>query len=130
MKVTSLKNWDIYIPCKKNGFFASSKNVFKNWPVGELLVILINRDAVSVSKIKDREFYSLDMYWENDIFPWRIPMEIMKEYTSISGEKINESIRDILKNFYGLNYGRILQSKQSIPKKVEDKIKQLLSSHP
>lgn len=127
MRLASLSHWYKYIPCKENKFFASTKNCFKSWEIGEILIILIGREGVSVSKIIGEPYYSNLMYWDNDLYPWRIPIKIYYEFDGETGQKINRKIRKFLWNAYEDKYGVVLLNRQKISKKIEKQITELLA---
>lgn len=122
MQLVSLSSWEKFKPCRDNNFFASNKNMFKKWENGEILIFLIDREGVIISRINGKVFFSDMIYWKNDLYPWRIPIEIIKEIHGTLGKRLNNKIRQLLIELYGKHYGVLIQNNKSLPKKIRNKI--------
>ncbi len=63
-----------------NCLWASKQNKFSKWKLGEWLGILVKKELGVLARVSGPAFYSNDILWEDDLYPYRISIEIFKYY--------------------------------------------------
>lgn len=122
MRISTLSSWEKFEPCRDYGVFAGNKNTFGGWQIGEPLILLIGELGVVLARVIGKVFYSNEMIWSNDVFGWRVKIEISKEFAGEVGTTMNIDIRKILRDSIGSNYGYILRNRSRVANSIEKMI--------
>jgi hypothetical protein len=70
-----------------NCLWASKQNKFSKWKLGEWLGILVKKELGVLAKVTGPAYHSNDILWEDDLYPYRIPIKIIKYYEP--GSRLN-----------------------------------------
>lgn len=88
--------------------------------------MFIEDDGLAVGKITGKQFESDEMFWEDDLYPWRIPVEFYSDERGNKGNRLQQKIREFLKNEYGSTYGTLILFGMKIHEEDEKKLIELL----
>ncbi len=89
--------------------------------------MFVEDDGLAVGKITGKQFESDEVFWEDDLYPWRIPVEFHSVEKGEKGKRLQQEIRELLKKEYGSTYGTLILFGMVIHKEDEDRITNLLS---
>lgn len=126
MRIVKSNSWKAFEIAKENSVWGNKKKRFSNWEPGELLVMFIEDDGLAVGKITGKQFESDEMFWEDDLYPWRIPVEFYSDERGNKGNRLQQKIREFLKNEYGSTYGTLILFGMKIHEEDEKKLIELL----
>ena len=129
MRITTLETWEKFSKCEENSLYASNKNIFKNWQVGEVIVILIGREGVATMLVEGIPYLSYEMICDNDIYDWRIPLGKIEKYENECGKSLNENLREFLKSELGRIYGSMLCNRNKASDSLEKGVEEIISTH-
>ena len=90
--------------CKNENIWAEKRNLMKKWDLGDILLIKIENVLVGYGVAFSKAFTSDLMYWENDLYPFRINMKwtLLNEESRI---EVDGRIRSLLVRNWGERYG-------------------------
>lgn len=100
----ALINENSLLSCKQEGLWAEKRNLMKKWDLGDVLLLKIENMLVGYGIVIGKAFTSDLMYWENDVYPFRIDMK----WALLSNEsriEVDEIIRSMLIKNWGDRYG-------------------------
>src|SRR5260370_4252887 len=63
-----------FLTCVKHSVWGSKTGRFKEWHVGDLLVIFIGKFLAGLGHVTGPAYKSSDQVWDNGLFPHRIPI--------------------------------------------------------
>lgn len=72
-RVTKLDDFQ-FLTCLQHGLWGSRSARFKDWQLGDKLVLLVGNAVGGVAEVAGKPFKSSERVWDNDLFPHRIPM--------------------------------------------------------
>ena len=99
--------------------WGSKSSRFRDWQEGDYLGFIVNKGLAGFATVAGKPFHSLDIVWDNGLFPYRIPMKFIHVLKSDQRVPILGEVRDILTSSWGPKYGwgiltqSILQDKQA-----------------
>lgn len=90
--------------CKNEKLWAEKRSHMKKWEIGDILLLKIANALVGYGVVTSKAFTSDLMYWENELYPYRISMK----WTMLSREsriEVDDYIRSLLTKNWGERYG-------------------------
>ena len=126
MRLATLSTWEKFAPCEEYGVFASNFNAFNKWAVGDTLIIFIGNEGLVETVVIGDKFKSNEFIWENDLYEWRLPIEIRRRFSGDVGVRVNRAIKDRLAAKYGAAYGYLLRNHTPLLEEVEKDIRKIL----
>lgn len=126
MRIVKSNSWKAFEIAKENSVWGNKKKRFSNWEPGELLVMFIEDDGLAVGKIKGKQFESDEMFWEDDLYPWRIPVKFYSVEKGGKAKELQQKIRELLKREYGGRYGTVILFGMKIHEEDEKKLIELM----
>ena len=128
MRLMKSKRWQSFEVARDNNVWANNKKRFSKWEVGEKLIMLIEEDGVALGEITGLPLYSEEVLWEDDLYPWRIPISFELITKGEEGEAIQRRLKEIIKEGYGPNYGILILFGIKIPELLENDIFEFFSN--
>jgi hypothetical protein len=125
MRIVKSKSWEAFEIGKENGVWGCNRKRYGNWTVGERLIFFVEEDGVAISKIIGEQFQSDEVLWKDDLYPNRIRFQCSKVFNAEEGKELQASIKKILKEGYGSNYGTIILFGTKIPEELEGEIEKV-----
>jgi hypothetical protein len=129
MRVVTLDSWHKARVVVADGAWGSSRTRFQDWAVGETIVALVAREGVVTGNVSGPRFKSKLMDWGNDACEWHVPLAGVGLVEGVAGQRLNASVRDILRHCYGEPvYFRVLLHGMKLGDEPESRIRELLQS--
>ena len=122
MRIVKAKSWEAFEIGKENGVWGFNRKRYGNWTVGERLIFFVEEDGVAIGEITGEQFQSDEVLWKDDLYPNRIRFQCSKVFKAEEGKKLQASIKKILREGYGSNYGTIILFGTKIPEELEKDI--------
>jgi len=63
-----------FLTCVKKSLWGSRSDRFKDWRVGDILVIFVGKYLAGLGRVAGERYKSVDQIWDNGLFPHRIPL--------------------------------------------------------
>lgn len=111
-----------FLVCLKNGLWASNKNLFKNWGIGDIIIFNVDKNVTAYAKVNDISFYSEDFLWDIDLFPYRIPISFESILKPENRIPIISEIKELLIKSWGNNYGWGMNCQYPMRNKVGEEL--------
>lgn len=73
LRITKVDEYQ-FLTCVKTSLWGSRTARFKDWQIGDLLVIFVGKYLACLGHVSGPPFKSSDEVWDNDLFPHRIPI--------------------------------------------------------
>jgi len=115
------KNLDIAID---NDIWGRKRMGFKDWEKGDHHLFIVDNMVAGLTVVDGKPFKSDDIYWEDDLYPNRIPIKKVKTWAV--GKRISylEKIKPILIEEWGTQFGwQILTQQAMVGANVEKILK-------
>jgi len=109
----------------KNSVWGSKKRI-STWSIGEKIVFLVEDDGVVFGKVSGEQFFSEDGLWEDDLYPWRVPINFESQLSGKEGRDFQIKLRLALKASYGKSTGALILFRLKLPDHVEGKVEELI----
>ncbi|HPD39626.1 MAG TPA: hypothetical protein PK411_14865 [Mesotoga infera] len=128
MRIMKSKIWESFEVARDNNVWANKKKHFSKWEVGERVVMFIEEDGVALGEITGLPFYSEEVLWEDDLYPWRIPISFELIAKGKEGETAQRRLKRIIAEGYGSYYGSLILFGIKIPEVLENDILEFFSN--
>lgn len=119
-----------FLTCVEIGLWGSNRLRFRGWHKGDLLAFIVDKHLAALSEISGPPFISDLMYWDNDLFPNRIPINFISIIEPNKRPPIEGKIKDILISSWGRSYGWGIQNKQLIEGSQADNLTKIILNIP
>jgi len=110
----------------ENNIWGRKRSGFKDWEIGDYLLFVVNDEALGLAKVSGKPFVSQDIYWEDELYPNRIPIKTIKNFNAGKGISYLERVKPILKDEWGNKYSWQILTQQYMAGKNAEKILGLL----
>lgn len=97
---------------------------YKDWEKGDKLLFVVDNQVAGLAEVDGKPFKSEDIYWEDDLYPNRIPIKPVKAFKN-NRVSYKEKICPILKEEWGNGFGWQILTQQFMSGKNAEKILQL-----
>lgn len=104
-----------------NCVWGSNRNRLSRWKLGERLVVLVKKDLGVLVKVAGPSFYSEEILWEDNLYPYRIPIEICSYYNPVSRLNCSSDFKDIFEDAF-IKLGFQLMTQNLFPEYAEKEI--------
>lgn len=94
--------------------WGSRTSRFKDWQDGDYLAFLVNKELAGLAKVNGKPYYSKDKIWDDDLYPYRIPIEFVRIIGKDQRLQLLGEIRDALTSAWGTRYGWGIRNQQII----------------
>lgn len=64
-----------FLTCVKHSLWGSKTDRFREWHVGDLLVIFVDKFLAGLGRVSGPTYKASDQVWDNGLFPHRIPIK-------------------------------------------------------
>lgn len=126
MRIASVPKWTFADVVVANGVWGANRSLFGKWGQGEVLVLLVGKEGVVVATVSGKAFISDQMFWEGDLYEYRIPVHVEKVLRGAAGAAANQSVHKALADGLGNIYGTYIMSQSKLPEEVEKLVKAAL----
>lgn len=118
MRITSVGEQQL-AECIKHSVWGSKRKFF-NWEIGDLLVICVNKEIAAVAEITGEQVISGEIIWENDLFPFRVPLSFTHLFAPNHRLPVKGEISESFYNNYGEKYGYVFLNKMLIKPEIAE----------
>jgi hypothetical protein len=87
---------------------------FKDWEKGDHLLFIVDNTVAGHAVVDGKPFKSDDIYWEDDLYPNRIPIKKVKTWAVGKRVSYLEKIKPILVEEWGNNFGWQILTQQAM----------------
>lgn len=115
--------------CVKSGLWGSERGSYRDWQIGDYLILSVDRKIAGVARIVGSPFLADDLVWSNGLFPSRIAIEFVTVLDTSRRVPIEGEIRDILISLWGPKYGWGILAKKVIDGLAAERIFRLIEAH-
>ena len=103
-----------FLTCFKHQVWGSKTARFKNWKVGDYLVLTVGKAIAGLAQVSGSPYISKQIVWDNGVFPHRIPLKFLYVFLAENRLPILGSIRETLTSIWGPSYGWGLLNQQLV----------------
>jgi pantothenate kinase len=109
-----------------NNIWGRKKAGFKDWEIGDYLLFVVENKVLGLAQVSGKPFISEDIYWEDDLYPNRITIKVIKTFNVDKGISYSDKIKPVLLEEWGNNYGWQILTQQYMTGKNAEKILELV----
>jgi hypothetical protein len=129
LRITKVDEYQ-FLSCLKHSLWGSRSARFKDWQKGDYLVFTVDKALSGYAEVSGAPFQSNERVWDNDVFPYRIPIKFRQILAKGERIPILGDIRDILVSKWGNSYGWGILNQQIITNSEAEKIISMFTSRP
>lgn len=126
MRIASVPTWKFADVVVRHVVWGSNRSRFGKWAHGEPLVLLVGNEGILVVTVSGKPFVSDQMFWEDNLYEYRIPVRIEKVLRGDTGKAAAKAVRQALSEGLGSYYGAYIMSQSKLPEEVERLVKAAL----
>jgi len=104
LRITKIDEYQ-YLTCLKNSLWGSRSARFKDWQPGDYIAFIVDKTFVGLAEVAGKTFQSKQKVWDNDLFPFRIPLKFTHALTSKDRIPVLGEVRQALTSVWGPRYG-------------------------
>jgi hypothetical protein len=94
-----------FLTCLKHSLWGSRSARFKDWHEGDYLAFIVDKSLAALAQVVAAPFQSKEVIWDNDLFPYRIPLKFVHVTTKNQRTPLLGQVRDALIAAWGHRYG-------------------------
>ncbi|WP_313120318.1 hypothetical protein [Proteiniclasticum ruminis] len=121
MRVASISE-EQFSKCKKYKLWGSERPTIMKWTEGELILFKTKDRIMGLAEVIGKPFEDNLLIWEGGLYPYRVPIVIIKEYNSFIGDKLYQDFKDIMIKEYGSYYGWVILNKHPLKESIVNMI--------
>jgi hypothetical protein len=129
LRLTKIDEYQ-FLTCLKHSLWGSRSARFKDWQDGDYLAFIIGKALAGLAKVTGKPFHSNEKVWDNDLFPYRIPIKFVHVLARDQRVQLLGEIRDTLTSSWGPKYGWGILNQQVLPNDSADTIIRAIQSRP
>lgn len=129
LRLTKIDEYQ-FLTCLRNSLWGSRSSRFKDWQEGDLLGFIVDKAIAGIAEVKGRPFQSNERVWDNDLFPYRIPMSFVHVLAKDHRIQLLGEVRDALTSKWGPRYGWGILNQQVLEGDAADTIVRAIRSRP
>ena len=103
---------------------------FRDWQEGDYLAIIVDKALASLAQVAGKSFRSEERVWDNNVFPYRIPIKFTHAFTKGQRIPLLGEVRDALISAWGHRYGWGILNQQVLEDPVAERIVKAIQSQP
>lgn len=97
-------NEESYQVCKTQKLLGSRLNTLRAWNPGDILVIMVDKKIAGLAKVASKSFESDLAFWKEDVFPYRVKLEFIKDWPLKQRRELNNTIKGTIMENSGPTY--------------------------
>ena len=98
----------------ENNIWGRKRAGYKDWEMGDHLLFIVDNTVAGLAVVDGKPFKSEDIYWEDDLYPNRIPIKTIKKFGAIKRISYPDKIKPILVSEWGSGYGWQILTQQAM----------------
>lgn len=116
--------------CVQHGLWARSRNRFRDWRVGDHLVILSDTGDCALGQVAGPPFVSEDLIFARGFFPYRIPVSFIQLVGAQHTRELAQEIRSALAPHWGARTGFPILLQLLVPEAAGKTVLEVLRARP
>ncbi len=104
-----------FLTSLKFGVWGSSTARFRQWQVGDRLVLVVEKALAGVAEVAGEPFVSEQSIWDHGLFPYRIPLKFVYALSPDIRPAIDGEVWEAFTAAWGPRYGWGLASQSALP---------------
>jgi hypothetical protein len=129
VRITKIDEYQ-YLTCLKNSIWGSRSARFKDWQEGDYLAFIVNKTLAGLAEVAGKPFQSKQKVWDNDLFPFRIPLKFIHVLSLENRIPILGEVRETLTSVWGPKYGWGILNQQVLTEPAAGIITKAIRSRP
>jgi len=129
LRLTKIDEYQ-FLTCLKHSLWGSRSARFKDWQQGDYLSFIVEKALAGLAEIAGEPFQSDKRVWDNDLFPYRIPIKFIHILAKDERVLLLGEVRDALTSSWGPRYGWGILNQQVIADDHADTIVRAIRSRP
>jgi len=129
LRITKIDQYQ-YLTCLKNSLWGSRSARFKDWQEGDYLAFIVSKTLAGLAEVVGKPFQSKQKVWDNDLFPFRIPMRFIHALSPENRVPVLGEVREALTSVWGPYYGWGILNQQVLTEPVAGVIVKAIRSRP
>jgi len=129
LRLTKIDEYQ-FLTCLKHSLWGSRSARFKDWQEGDYFAFIVDKALAGLAEVAGKTFESKAMVWDNDIFPYRIPIKFIHALVKEQRVQLLGEVRDALTSAWGPRYGWGILNQQVLENDPADTIIRAIRSHP
>lgn len=94
-----------FLTCFKYSLWGSRRDRFRDWRKSDYLIFLVDKAFSGIAVIAGEPFFSKEKVWDNDTFPYRIPIEFNHIIEKDKRPRILGPVRETIIKAWGPKFG-------------------------
>jgi hypothetical protein len=129
LRITKIDEYQ-YLTCLKNSLWGSRSARFKDWQEGDYLAFIVDKKFAGLAEVSGKPFKSKEKVWDNDLFPFRVPIKFVHILAPNDRIAILGEVRGVLTSAWGPYYGWGILNQQVLTEPAAGKIEKMIRSCP
>jgi hypothetical protein len=129
LRITKIDEYQ-YLTCLKNSLWGSRSARFRDWQQGDCLAFIVDKTLAGHAEVTGKPFQSKQRLWDNDLFPFRIPIKFIQALTPEDRIPLLGEVREALTSFWGPRYGWGILNQQLLTDPIAGVIVKAIRSRP
>ncbi len=117
------------LTCLKRGLWGSRSARFRQWLVGDKLIVLSGKAVAALAEVTGEPFVAKDRVWDNGLFPHRIPIKFTHVLLPENRPPILGDIRNALTAAWGPHYGIGILNQNLLPENAAEVLIREIKNH-
>ena len=109
----------------ENNIWGRKRGGYKDWEKGDYLLFIVDNTVAGLAMVDGKPFKSEDIYWEDDLYPNRIPIKTINKFETKNRISFLEKIKPILVEEWGKGFGWKILTQQAMTGKRSDYVYEL-----
>ncbi len=119
-----------FLTCLQHQLWGSKTPRFKNWEVGDYLGFIVDKSIAGLAEVSGEPFLSDEILWDNDLYPYRIPIKFVQAMLPKDRPPVLGKIRDAITSEVGPRYGWVVMTQRPMSGKTANTIIDHIFSRP
>ena len=129
LRITKVDEYQ-FLTCLKHSLWGSRSARFKDWREGDYLAFIVDKTLAGLAQVAGKPFRSEEQVWDNDVFPYRIPIKFTHGFAKGQRIPLLGEVRDALILAWGHRYGWGILNQQVLEDPVAEIIVKVIHSRP
>ena len=113
LRLTKIDEYQ-FLTCLQHQVWGSDRVRFKDWKVGDYLVFIVDKAVAGLAQVSGESFFSDQLVWENNLYPYRIPIKFIQVMVPEHRPPVSGKIRGTITSEVGSQYSWLIITQRPI----------------
>jgi len=113
LRLTKIDEYQ-FLTCLQHQLWGSDKARFSDWKVGDYLAFIVDKSVAGLAKVSGEPFLSDELVWENNLYPFRIPIKFVQVMLPEHRPPASGKIRGTITSEVGSQYSWLIITQRPI----------------